>query len=433
MPSRIHRSIFKRLFLVWLILSSLIAALVYIYEHQRVDTIAVNLARTHASTLTDEQIRAIQNLDSKLILQLQSKLESLTQRAFVAADIYDTEGNHVAAAVNFKNVKQEAIIQSRHHKFPLDTSFHYEKFLLDDKNMIQILVPLKTSDGRTHGYFEGVYLVDEQTLSLINKRIYYSITLVILICLITGVVLYPIILRLNRRLINFSENLIHTNVELMEVLGCAIACRDSSTNSHNYRVTLYATRLGEKMGLSNQAIREIILGSFLHDVGKIGIEDRILKKTGSLSNQEIEMMRKHVEKGTEIISKSRLLQPAHDIITYHHEKFDGSGYCKNLKGENIPLSARIFAIADVFDALVSERVYKSAYSIDYALNHIKEQSGKHFDPNIVKLFLPLAQQLYSEIADNSDEILAKKLADEIESYFFNVDMKVNISNDSHFP
>jgi len=189
----------------------------------------------------------------------------------------------------------------------------------------------------------------------------------------------------------------------MSVLGGAIAKHDNETNMHNYRVTLYAIALAEAINLPSDKMMGLIKGAFLHDVGKIGIKDSILLKPGKLTPLEFEEMKYHVEFGVDIISKSQWLEDAKDIVAYHHEKWDGSGYLANLSKEQIPYIARIFMICDVFDALTSKRPYKEPISFETSINIIKEKSGNHFDQNLVVAFCKISKTLYREISQIDDE------------------------------
>jgi two-component system, response regulator RpfG len=171
--------------------------------------------------------------------------------------------------------------------------------------------------------------------------------------------------------------------------------KDYDTAMHLQRMSLYSRAIAETIGLSDEEAEIIELASPLHDIGKIGIPDSILLKKGNLDDQELKLMRKHPIIGYEILqdSPSKYLQKGSEIALAHHERFDGSGYPYALKGTDIPLSARIVAIADVFDALTSVRPYKEAWSIDKALEYVREESGKHFDPDLVRVVLTMRSQL----------------------------------------
>ena len=253
------------------------------------------------------------------------------------------------------------------------------------------------------GNIEGLYEVSDDEMKKVYISIFYSVIQLVLTVFATALFLYPTIAYFNRAYIRQSKNLLQANLEIMSVLGGAIAKRDNETNMHNYRVTLYAIALGEAINLSSGKMMGLIKGSFLHDVGKIGINDSILLKPGKLNPFEFEQMKYHVEFGIDIISKSKWLDDAKDVVAYHHEKWDGTGYKANISGEQIPLVARIFMICDVFDALTSKRPYKEPMSFETSMNIIKEKSGSHFDPGLVEKFCKIAKTLYTEISQINDE------------------------------
>jgi len=173
----------------------------------------------------------------------------------------------------------------------------------------------------------------------------------------------------------------------LEGWSLALEMRDHDTDEHTRRVTELTITLAKRMGIPEFELEDIRRGAFLHDIGKMGIPDSILHKPSALSKSEWEIMKKHPELACQLLSKIEYLRPALDIPYCHHEKWDGSGYPRNLKGEEIPLSARIFAVVDVFDALTSDRPYRKAWTKEDSLKYIKEQSGSHFDPDIIRGFL----------------------------------------------
>ena len=169
----------------------------------------------------------------------------------------------------------------------------------------------------------------------------------------------------------------------------ALDMRDHETEGHTRRVTELSLQLALRMGIKDSEIVNFERGALLHDIGKVGISDTILNKSGPLTEEEWVIMRQHPLYAFQLLSKSKYLIPALDIPYCHHEKWDGSGYPRGLKGEAIPLAARIFAVVDVWDALISDRPYRSAWTQKQALDHIQEQSGQHFDPKVVSAFMSL--------------------------------------------
>jgi putative nucleotidyltransferase with HDIG domain len=166
----------------------------------------------------------------------------------------------------------------------------------------------------------------------------------------------------------------------------ALELRDEETEGHAQRVTELTMRLAQQIGIPNAELEHVRRGTLLHDIGKMGIPDAILLKPDKLTEEEWVIMRQHPVFAYEMLASISFLKPALDIPHYHHEKWDGSGYPDGLKGKHIPLYARLFAIVDVYDALTNDRPYRPAWSLEKAMEYIQEQSGKHFDPQVVEAF-----------------------------------------------
>ena len=171
-------------------------------------------------------------------------------------------------------------------------------------------------------------------------------------------------------------------------LGLALEARDLETAGHTERVVRYATALGETFGLNALQLEALRQGAYLHDLGKLAVPDAILLKPGKLDPEEWKIMKTHVERGFHLASKiPGLTQGALNVIRHHHERWDGTGYPDGLKSDTIPLEARFFAVCDVYDALVSERPYKRAWTQAEALAQLRMDSGKHFDPTVIEAFM----------------------------------------------
>jgi putative nucleotidyltransferase with HDIG domain len=180
----------------------------------------------------------------------------------------------------------------------------------------------------------------------------------------------------------------------LEVMGDALDLRDAETEGHSRRVTAYTIALAREIGLDAEQLRIIARGAFLHDIGKIATPDNILLKPGKLDPAEVEIMRQHCALGYQMVRKIPFLLEASEIIYTHQETFDGTGYLRGLRGEAIPLGARIFAIADTLDAMTSDRPYRKALTFDQARAEILRCSGSQFDPHIVQLFLTMPETLW---------------------------------------
>jgi putative nucleotidyltransferase with HDIG domain len=171
----------------------------------------------------------------------------------------------------------------------------------------------------------------------------------------------------------------------------ALDLRDHETEGHSRRVTEMTVRLARAMGLSEAELVHVRRGALLHDIGKMGIPDSILRKPGPLDIEEWVVMKRHPSLAHEMLAPIDFLGPALDIPCCHHEKWDGTGYPRGLKGEEIPLSARIFAAVDIWDALSNDRPYRKAWELSRVLEHIRSLAGSHLDPEVVSAFLPMIE------------------------------------------
>jgi HD-GYP domain-containing protein (c-di-GMP phosphodiesterase class II)/PAS domain-containing protein len=195
---------------------------------------------------------------------------------------------------------------------------------------------------------------------------------------------------------NMVEDLHHTYEDLIMAYEStidgwsrALDFRDNETEGHSQRVTELTLKLSSRMGIKNEELMHIRRGALLHDIGKLGVPDGVLLKPGKLTEEEWVLMKRHPVIAYEILSPISFLRPALDIPYYHHEKWDGTGYPTGLKGEQIPISARIFALVDIFDALISDRPYRGAWQLDKVLEYIRSISGTHLDPKVVDEFFSI--------------------------------------------
>jgi len=210
--------------------------------------------------------------------------------------------------------------------------------------------------------------------------------------------------RKNKKLLELEYN-----IRVAQSLGQAATLRDHDTGVHNYRVTYLSSIFGEILNLDKKNLQGLMKGAFLHDVGKIGIPDKILLKNAKLDEDEWLTMRLHPILGKELLEQMPWFSDALSVVIYHHEKFDGTGYPFGLAKNSIPLNARIFSIIDVFDALISKRPYKESFDIDYAINIIENGADSHFDPMLVKIFCSNARDFFKSVFGKSEEELKSML------------------------
>jgi len=183
----------------------------------------------------------------------------------------------------------------------------------------------------------------------------------------------------------------------LEALGDALDLKDRETEGHSRRVTAFTIAIAKAMGLTADQIRVIARGAFLHDIGKMAIPDAILNKPGALTPDEVGIMREHSYHGYQIVKKIPFLQEAAEIVYAHQERFDGTGYPRGLKGEQIPLGARMFAVADTLDAITSDRPYRPAQTLTAAREEIQRWAGRQFDPEVVKMFLSMPENIWDDL------------------------------------
>jgi len=193
------------------------------------------------------------------------------------------------------------------------------------------------------------------------------------------------------------EELEHSYDVTLEALGDALDLRDSETEGHSKRVTAYTIMLARAMEISQAKIKVIARGAFLHDIGKMAIPDDILRKPRALSTHELAIMRDHCTRGYHMLRKIPFLHEAAEIVFSHHEHHDGSGYPVGLTGNDIPIGSRIFAVADAFDAITSDRPYRKARTIDVARREVLRCAGTQFDPGVVEVFLKFPNGLWHEL------------------------------------
>jgi len=259
-----------------------------------------------------------------------------------------------------------------------------EKVIVDTRGLVSILYfPLLLKESAT-----GVFIIGttSQTRRFTASEIDLSYILSFQVSLaIANAQLYK---KAREAITNLSQAYDAT----LEGWSRVLDMRDHVTVEHTQRVADLTVALAERMGIPEAELGHIRRGALLHDIGKMGIPDAILQKPDLLSEAELVIMQTHPEKAFQILSQIDYLIPAIDIPCCHHEKWDGTGYPRKLRGEEIPLAARIFAVVDVFDALTSDRPYRKAWSKAKALRYIREQSGKHFFPDAVKAFTEMVRE-----------------------------------------
>ncbi len=423
----IHRQLLLRLIVAAAMICVVLAVVVFLLEYKRLGNL-VNDRAAEVVANFNNQIQQLGHAIDENQAEIQQELKMLLIAGksrpwagqLVYASIYGLDGRRIAAESDARHPQANTVeelarsIESQVENKPT-TAQAFKR--IKNTPYIRLSFPLYDKNAKQSAFIEGVFEVSAKARKEVFNRIANSVFGAITIVLLTTFILYPVISRLIHQLTVLTGNLVESNIETLRVIGSAIAKRDSDTDSHNYRVTIYSVELAERIGLKPKIIQGLIKGAFLHDVGKIGVSDQILLKPDKLSGEEYELMKLHVQHGLDIVKQSGWLKDAIDVVGYHHEKFAGGGYPAGLKGHEIPVNARIFAIADVFDALTSKRPYKEQLALEQSLEILNQDRGTHFDPALLDSFNEIARPLYEQFAYGSNQVLFTKMEAIVLKYF----------------
>ncbi|MCB0113368.1 MAG: HD-GYP domain-containing protein [Caldilineaceae bacterium] len=206
-----------------------------------------------------------------------------------------------------------------------------------------------------------------------------------------------------------NQQLDKVNRDLLKTLGAIIDADDMYTYGHSNQVTLYAQAIGKRMGLPADQLELLTRGGLVHDLGKIGVPDNIVSKPGRLTDDEFDLMKRHTVIGAEIVSQMQGLQDLTPLVRHHHERWDGRGYPDGLKGESIPLLARVLCVADSVEAMLSDRPYRPTRGLEEVIEEVERSAGSHFDPEIAKIFVSLAREEGGSLFTNNAGDIAEVL------------------------
>jgi HD-GYP domain-containing protein (c-di-GMP phosphodiesterase class II) len=408
-----------RISIVSILLASIVSPVAWFVERESAEESIVALAIEESNRLL-HHFNAINLSGPDATAHAIVAAETIIGGLFDIAEIYDGDGRRLAESMTRRGEEIESFLPK--HDRPDYRAASYESVKLPSKPwVLRVFVPLRNSPGDTGGkitgYFEGVRVIPgwqkEQILAS-------SLTMAFMVCLaslLCGAAIYPVVVLLSAENERKAREVLDSHISMMEALGRAIAKRDSDTGVHNYRVAWIASRIAESMGLKGREMQSLIAGSFLHDVGKIGIPDAILLKPGKLDDTELAVMRTHVEQGEEIVTGMGWLDGANAVVAGHHEKWDGSGYPRRLSGELTPLAARIFTVADVFDALCSKRPYKEPMGFEAAMAILESDTGSHFDPSVMEAFRTMAPGIFNTLANTTESDARHLLEDRVRQHF----------------
>lgn len=413
-PHQLNQMLAVRLCVAALVIGAAAGIVAYQVETRRVESIVLELAAGGARHLESPAMQFLFRGESP---DEHSALTALLDRNnFVGIRVFDVKKELAYETWANQPTGVTDKLRKPRRDWPTPGKDLRDRIRIGNEHLIQVVIPLARQSGGLDGYLEGTYRIDQGTLANQKQQILDGVLTAVVAVFSTALLLYPLLLAFLRHATRLSHRLLDSNLSLIRSLGNAVAKRDSDTDAHNYRVTLYAIALAEKLHWSKGEIAHLIAGAFLHDVGKIGIPDHILLKPGKLNDEEFEIMKTHALLGLDIVAGNAWMN-ATPVIRNHHERFDGSGYPDGLSGLDIPQEARLFAVVDVFDALVSARPYKAPMPFETALVLLEKESGRHFDPEIVIAFRSIIDHLHQEVAMASEVELHAQLRSAIFRYF----------------
>lgn len=400
---------------VSLTVSALAAAVGYLHEREAAEDASIRMLATEARRAVPASILELPPVEREQALS--RAINGMVGGIFAVAEVYSADGRKVAESVQpgFDDI-EEALKKLPHGAPPAGGG--YDTAVVLGRQVLRVFTPLASAKGEVIGHLEGVRVLDDIELADLRHSAIVSGLIAAASALVCALVLAPLLTGLAVKNFRRALSLLEAHIGMLEALGRAIAKRDSDTGVHNYRVAWIAARLGEEAGLAPAQMRSLIAGSFLHDVGKIGIPDAILLKPGKLDPEEFAIMQQHVELGGEIAGEAGFLLNAREVIEGHHEKWDGSGYPKKLSGTAIPLGARIFCIADVYDALRAKRPYKEPFSLARTLEIMREGKGKHFDPALLDIFEGIVEEVEARAIGASEPEAMELMRQMAHKHFF---------------
>jgi HD-GYP domain-containing protein (c-di-GMP phosphodiesterase class II) len=422
----IHRKLVLRLVIVTVFISGVLGSSVILTQWNRVGEAILTQAVTGTMDFNSLVLPYLDQPGIPDRAGFERELRTFASRGvknplgrFISIRVYQLDGTRIADHLDLSYPKIEPVLewfQGLEKKSMEDKKAWTRRLRYQGAPFLHVGATMHDSYGNAAAHIEGIFAVSDDAVTAIRLRSVKTAMAVVAIILVTALILYPTIVTLLRRVVTLSLSLLDSQLETLKLLGSAIAQRDSDTDAHNYRVTIMSVRIAEAMGLASEEIRTLIKGAFLHDVGKIGISDNILLKPGKLDDDEYTIMKTHVDHGVSIVENSHWLSDALSVVGYHHEKVSGEGYPHKHQGMDIPVIARIFAISDVFDALISKRPYKDPVPFDETMNVLEEGRGTHFDPEILDAFEGIAQLLFDELAgqDETPKIILEEI---IQKYF----------------
>lgn len=421
------KAVYPKLF-IWVGLAALILMIASsFWTASAINQAILNSASTAGINISEGLANAAAE---SLIIKDYAMLETVARQTLANSNILSVRisdaNNKILLNIKRDSVGSEPKLDFSETKLDRPENYSGEAIYEDTQNSVVFWSPIDRGIHMGLVRLEISKLESERILSALSINGLIVLFLTLFIVLIFGIwklrnYLFSVGL-LNKDL--FAKNvqkereIISSHLMLMDVLGKMVAKRDSDTGVHNSRVTYMAVRIAEELEHEQDEMQSLIAGSFLHDIGKVAIPDGILLKPAGFTEEEWVTMKSHVFHGEQLVQNIGWLNIAYDVVAGHHEKWDGSGYPRELSGDKIPLSARIFMVADVFDALCSERPYKKAFTYEESMEIIHKGANSHFDPHIVTIFSTISREIYDALFNSTEHDVEKMVNEKIHQFFY---------------
>ncbi len=401
LKKEIHLRLIKRLAAVFILAALIITAGALFLEYKQLDETLLRFAEKESTVFTTLFAAYHENPEQQDPAALRFLTASGMERtSFLQVELFSSSREQVLFVSQPGGEDVRGIYEKKGISLPFSNRPEAVRLIANKSIFLQTLLPIYDSNGsRTIGYFKGIYRVSLTDIQQLIQRTLWSAALGVAGVLLCTLLFYPGMVFLSNHLIRSTSELNRANGFLLRTLGSALAKSDAADIGHNHRVVIYAVRLAEQQGLERARIRSLIHGCFLHDIGMLPIAIKTLQNEGELPEEARTLIRKHPGTGVSMFKRVRWLRNAEQVVRCHHENYDGSGYPAGLAHEKVPFIARIFTIADVFDALVSRRPGRHPLPLPEALRTLERESGTQFDPVLLSAFIEIAPQLYRVLSD----------------------------------
>jgi HD-GYP domain-containing protein (c-di-GMP phosphodiesterase class II) len=418
MKKRFHRRLAARIVLVAIITLAICLGAAAIFEYNNLHRMARATAQSHGSVvfplLAWEQFSTDPTSGSDIY---EATAIAMAQTPFIFLRVLDPRGSELFTHARLNGAELMAAFSPSSSDIPAQTDATSTIHWRDKRLYLTFILPLLDGEtGAIRGYLNGVYQMPVADLRTLLNRLLISLGLVTFTVVVGAIICYVGMFLLNRQMIGSFKSLNRANYHLLKELSLALAKSDCRDPGHGLRMVIYAVSLAARVRVPAAHYRGLIYGALLHDVAMVPLPVSLLHKDAQFTAQERTRLYDHPRIGASFLKKLPWLAEAAEVVRHHHEHYDGSGYPDSIDHENIPLTARIVAIADCFDALTSPRPQREPVPVEEAMHVMEKDSGQRFDPVLLASFFAIAPALYKRLHSLSLNQLDKEVDKKLKSY-----------------